>query len=1637
MAINLYIRLVTTASEFGNNTQHCKETYRFIATGDDAGESIENYRIRHFLTSNTSNSTVRPNSGLCVYDGTGTTPLTGSYNDWCTPDRPPKLDGDNSRFNTELMMRFDTNRTFAQMPTNSEAWISVPRIDGYNGSFSPMDVESSFSFLGYSENGEYVKNPMNVVLERKVSCGDVSRIYTEVDTLPVSGSSDCDSNDDINKPMTVVVETGTPHGLSVGDAVTIYSRSVSHVPSYTGTAGRLFGKSPGERYLGDFRVVGVPTDTSFSYRTYHNPMKINESTHPEYTHADWDDLVWEKWALYEYSEQVSAKEDGSSVVLTFAEADPVDCRRNFAVGDTIVFDGDGTMSVHMVVSDASLSSGITVVPMDGETYPSGTTGGKIVYTPRMPSSGVAFNLSRSDVFPRPVENHANNSALFYACQDTYYVQGGADVSHGNEDELNLVRGGMIPVMRFPLPYFNGCKLDDSDLVAKLFLYATGDGGVKNNRIELIGCESDGWVETDSNGVVGDKLRGTLDGGGLSIIGSYSYSRTERTFVNRYVGIDVDCDYVVKALTGDVGKSVMLDSSVVGSPSNPIRFASRDDDDGQWPYIAISSAKYIGESPFVETVGTCMYIVCDSIEHDADGSDVDFVAKVSEKHFDPTSNMYVRTWSEDMPFFAVGDSVEIMNIPHYGVVEAVVTNVDYAARKMRIKCPTLSESGFANNERYVVRNKSRLISSYSASNADDNPMHLSVDGPVNYGKRGYAGSPVEFDAIHASSNSGSPSLRVAYADDDRKSNELGPVIITDIAIEDGFGGMSQPDCMPLQAGPKSDVILKGFNFSSLSSRASAVLGHSAWEDGVESGVPVPLQPVLNRPNERKFHFDTNLNVQRSMPVYGVRNVDGVTEFKLRDDDFPFYGKGDVLSPVYTGRYVDSRHTPSSSLNYGSFYYVGDNVKIDGEYVWLRLSSSYVRRDENLEPTYVSLDDSEVEHLNSKIPSGVLGEGDSPLTFINAITSVAIKDYNVDTTAYCNRMYMRIDGRGPICHVDVDLLSVGQPFNVYISDLNDIATIDGKTLREYDVDYLLGNTDARFVRVLMRLEHSRAIDILDAVGNSTTLVLNAIGSDIYLSLTGVLDEDDCHVLNFVVSCANKDALSTKINAEDGSGVWATLGESRLDGSHFRNVGGISTGDHGVWQFGFDLTICDDELAQSDGHLAVFSGDTVKGDGHHVDSWSEPIIFKKTYGCVNPGDVLRYSGINLYETNGSRLTLRGKNADAVSICGLVSATSVSVEVVAQSTSLSMRYAFGIKWSGVEVSAGLAYYLNEFDIVPLPTIDIYPESNKDVKLKKGTAWEEPSPSDIVATDGNGADISESVVKYIDNPNWAELGEHTITYVVTDEYDRLASVSRKVFVTECNIPIATSKSSYDINEDVSIMIAQESMALFNQNCLNNVVEYRASDEDEWNTATILSGTADRKSLVVKNPGFIASGVRIRVHVGEDNIGADQCYMSDEASFDIVSTTEQDKAIGAAFDSSSGGTSSSSSSSSRFSDLNFEPVYTKDLSYSSFSITSDENSLMQNVYSILLTNLGERLYDDEFGSTLEESVFEIIDDLNGDSKLLNQCITLINKYEPRVAIVEDKSYVSIGTDNTVAIVLYVKVPRGVARKIELTFRKSS
>jgi phage baseplate assembly protein W len=1669
MAINLYIRLLTTERDIENKEQHYKEHYRFQATGDDANASIQNYRLRHFLTANASNSTITANSGLMVYDGSQTTPLTGSYNDWTTPNRPPKLDEGNSQFNTELIVRFDVNRTFNEMLNypNSQAWITAP-FAGDNGLFTKLDIESAFSFIGYPTNNDYVKNPLNIALEHKVAWGAVSHIQTILETMPDTGTSDCDHNSNLYQVETVRVDTQDDHGLKVGDSVTLYSRSISHVPQYTGSQGRLFGlydgdwKGRGERYLGDFIVTSVPNTKSFTYKTYHNPMKVNQNSYLHkngYNNSDWPDLVWEKWELYEYTESVSASESGSSVVFTFTDIDPsgITCRHNFAKDDTVTFRYNGSSKVHMVVESVSNNS-ITAKPVDEETYPSGVTSGTLVYTPRMPSSDVAFNVEHSDIAPPKVKSHSSDSAIYYACQDTWYGYDQyerTDGCHtndinGSSPEMHLVKDSMIPIIKFPIPFYNGAATTDPNMVARLFVYCNRAGGALTSGTIDVFDFTDNWDENLSNSAIKAIHPDPWTGDVVGSMSQFSVDSPTRTASNRYIKFDIKPEFVVNMFTNPSNTKTVFLNAPSGSVnlSDPMIMASREEEDGHWPYIAISSPTFIGKTPKIELDNTYMYLVCEGIKKTTYGGGPAFCATVSSKMFDPSNIMYVRSWNADKPFFAAGDKIEVMNTEHYDTVNAQVIGVEYDEHKVYFRYPDgAPEIATGVSECGIIRNKSRMISTYAATDAENKPNNLSVlPQEIVHGRYGYGGVSLDFDVIHDEATDNSTSLSVVYDDGVVQSNTETPVIITDLVVVEGQYDRHVDRYM--HVGPENSVILKGFNLNKLSDNATAVLGHMQWEDGfVENGATeVTLSRIDDNPYARKFKYNTNFDLQRVMPVYGIKNEDGVTKFKLRGSDAKSLYKGYVLAPIFTGL---GRDIPMDTLKYGVNYYVAKQPlppDIDG-YVWISLSSSYIALpwvvdESEEEPEYISLSNDDVGDIQYIIEHAPAGNW--PLIMYSTVTSVTVKDNGLDTNLYANRLYLQIDEEAPVYYMEEQTHYAGVPLELYLSDLNDIYKISGDELKYFSlgtITYLLPDKaqnvkDARFIKITMNLLRDISLDVYDAAGNCTSIRLDDVTNPIFnLKLDKVVSSGNQHTLTFKVSDSESSLLSRNIASNAGdTGIFARFGTIPVE-----KISSISEDAEGMYYFTFDLVLTEDELSQSDGVLDVWAGDTNTGDIHKNASWQEPIVFKKEQTCVATGDVLTYRGVNLFDSDENGQLVIRMSTMAFSIVrprpSTDSNTTISINVLASAQPGNpTTNNFGVQWRNYPVSAALSTYVNSVTVVSAPTIKFDPTEAQNMKWKKGEIWAEPSPWDVVAKDGTGTAMPASSIEIsIDNTNWDESGIHTITYTATDECGRTASIERYVRVTECDIPIILTKDVYDVHEDIGIMIAPESTVLFNQNFMNNIVQYQLTEGGEWVTAVILSGTPDRKMLTIKNPGVITSNIKLKVYVGDDNRGANGCYWTDDVKFEIISREAQDKQL----DVDGKASIVKPNSRSRFSDLNYEPIYNKDLSYSSFTITADENSLMQNVYSILLTNLGERLYDDEFGSTLEESVFEIIGDLNGESKLLNQCVKLINKYEPRAIVVEDKSFVSINEDNTVVIVLYIKVPRGVARKIELTFRKNT
>jgi phage baseplate assembly protein W len=115
-------------------------------------------------------------------------------------------------------------------------------------------------------------------------------------------------------------------------------------------------------------------------------------------------------------------------------------------------------------------------------------------------------------------------------------------------------------------------------------------------------------------------------------------------------------------------------------------------------------------------------------------------------------------------------------------------------------------------------------------------------------------------------------------------------------------------------------------------------------------------------------------------------------------------------------------------------------------------------------------------------------------------------------------------------------------------------------------------------------------------------------------------------------------------------------------------------------------------------------------------------------------------------------------------------------------------------------------------------------------------------------------------------------------------------------------------------------------------------------------------------------------------------------------------------------------------------VYNRDLGFNNFVEITDENSLIQNIYNILLTRKGERLFNPDFGTTIEERVFSIMNE-DDETSILQECFTAINEYEPRVSVDYEESKVDIDYDsNTIRIIIAVVLPNGNSEYIVLPFK---
>ena len=119
--------------------------------------------------------------------------------------------------------------------------------------------------------------------------------------------------------------------------------------------------------------------------------------------------------------------------------------------------------------------------------------------------------------------------------------------------------------------------------------------------------------------------------------------------------------------------------------------------------------------------------------------------------------------------------------------------------------------------------------------------------------------------------------------------------------------------------------------------------------------------------------------------------------------------------------------------------------------------------------------------------------------------------------------------------------------------------------------------------------------------------------------------------------------------------------------------------------------------------------------------------------------------------------------------------------------------------------------------------------------------------------------------------------------------------------------------------------------------------------------------------------------------------------------------------------------------VSYTATYNRDLAYDGFAEITDENSMIQNLYSCLLTRRGERLFNRDFGTTLEEMVFSLRSAYS-DNAVMKECLDAISTYEPRITLIYEQCKLEDMGPHGVRLVLGVEVPGGTVQTISIPFK---
>lgn len=620
------------------------------------------------------------------------------------------------------------------------------------------------------------------------------------------------------------------------------------------------------------------------------------------------------------------------------------------------------------------------------------------------------------------------------------------------------------------------------------------------------------------------------------------------------------------------------------------------------------------------------------------------------------------------------------------------------------------------------------------------------------------------------------------------------------------------------------------------------------------------------------------------------------------------------------------------------------------------------------------------------------------------SYVIKN-GTNSSDYGNIVYIRLDDFPPKFQIDT-ILGTGSTINVVISDIypvdqSSVSFVNGVQTATPIVDV---NGDGRVLIYEVNITGNGTfrVDATDDVGNAsfaTQTIPNLVTP--YIEVTGytIVDAD-----NFILNIRVVDDQISAIEAPDNSSPGVFVEGSVTNSSY----GVISNLVAGVDEVTFDLTV----TSRGDGVMTIYA----TTDDLDTASIQPPVLTSVSPECFSDDSIVAITGVNL---DHGTYTARSFLSPLLTI---LSASMTTLNVYVGSGSPDGNFDFTLSVT----QGGNTFISNDIDGLldnSPPIITIIGDQNTEVI--QGETYTELG---VTATDNIFGDVTSSVVTQGSvDPN--VLGTYYILYTATDPCGNESSVSRQVdVVTGCPVYIAVTPNEGFIGDTVTIVAT---VGLLNPVPTANVVTFNGI------VATVIGG--DRNSIQVIVP-FGATSGPVQVETGPTNTGYENCSLSNIYQFTILFDDEEfdperDRLIGEREKRKRIRTTSG-----LISPLDRGPdnpaIYNRDMSYSGFNEITDENSMVQNVFSIVLTRVGERIFNEEFGTRIEDYIHSIIDDVDEfEKKAITEIVEAVQKYEPRVIVDENESFVYYDENiNDIKIVLFLRVPSGNVRTIAISLK---